>query len=501
MKQFFSLLTLLCATLATQAQDVYNVYCTQSITLQPDGGELGTNAEWKWYTGSCGGSLAHTGASYTITPTASATYYVRAEGSCGTTTCRSVIVNVLPPTLTVKTSALQAEEGYKITFTAEGFPAGGVYTWNAATPIGGNAATATISSTSTNGVYSATDNRPVLRATATYTVGGGSAGCRSTSNNNTILATCPYTGSDKVPGSCYQASTGAQNWRATINDARISGTATLNTTEGRKYYNIVRMPDNKWWFAENVNFQKGLTWVERADSPFTTTTNGVPGIGHFWCPGGSNSTVTTSNRAGCNLWGALYTWETTMMVDGKYSGDGITNGDWVEPTSSYCTYTTDQSLCTQNAGRGTGNHGICPSGWYIPTKSEWVNMLNIVETGEKNYGTGNGVLLGTYASSMLRSDITCPVTNAACVSDTYVGNNYYSTVRSSRNSYGLTLTMHGGREQNPPVIMGRGSTGRFLTSTPYNTTHSHSVIIYAYLDTMYNNMYNRAYGGGVRCVK
>ena len=307
MKQFFPLLAFLFATVAAQAQDVYNVYCTQSITLQPDGGELGTNAEWKWYTGSCGGALVYTGASYTITPTASATYYVRAEGSCGTTTCRSVTVNVLPPTLTVKTSAIQAAEGYNITFTAEGFPAGGVYTWSAATSTGDNTAAAVIGSASTNGVVSSTDNRPLLRATATYSVGGGGAGCRSTNNNNTILTTCPYTGSDLVVGSCYQASGGAQNWRAAINDSRISGTATLNPTEGRKYYNIVRMPDNKWWFAENVNFQKDLTWETRADSPFTTTTNGVPGIGHFLCPGGSGNTVATSNRAGCNLWGALYT--------------------------------------------------------------------------------------------------------------------------------------------------------------------------------------------------
>ena len=411
MKQFFSLCTLMCAMIAAQAQDVYNEYCTQGITLQSEGGELGTNAEWKWYTGSCGGTLVYTGASYTINPTASATYYVRAEGSCGTTTCRSVIVNVLPPTLTVRTNAAQAVEGYNITFTGTGFPEGGVYTWSAATSIGGNAATATISSASTNGVVSAADNRPLLRATATYSVGGGVAGCSSTATDYTILAAataCPYTGNDLVTGSCYQASDGARNWRATIDDARVSGTATLHPTEGRKYYNIVRMPDNKWWFAENLNFQKGLTWESRVDSVdggSTTMFNGVGGIGNFWCPGLSGTKV--NNRVACDAWGALYTWEAAMMVDGRYSDESKTDENWAEPTALYCNIAYDATACTQTTGKGDGNRGICHSGLYVPTLAEWAIMMNNVETGEKNIGYTE-VACGTYAGMLLKKNATIP---------------------------------------------------------------------------------------------
>jgi uncharacterized protein (TIGR02145 family) len=487
--------------IATQAQDVYNVYCTQSITLQPDGGELGPNAEWQWYTGSCGGTLVYTGASYTINPTASATYYVRAEGSCGTTTCHSVIINVLPPTLTVKTNASQAAEGYNITFTGSGFPAGGVYTWNAATSISGNAATATISSTSTNGVVSNDDSRPVLRATATYSVGGGGAGCRSTTTDYTILAACPYTGNDMVTGSCYMASTGAQNWRATVNDARISGTATLHPTEGRKYYKIVQMPDNKWWFAEYVNFQKDLTWEARADSPFTTTTNGVPGIGHFWCPGGSGGEVATSNRAGCNLWGALYTWEAAMMVDGKYSDDTKANSDWVEPTASYCTYTTDQSLCTQNAGRGTGNHGICPAGWHIPTLAEWVNMFNIVETGEKNHGTAVNTWLGTYAGGALINDKYCPSSNSSCTSDINDSANYNPFSNTARNPYGFSWITSGWRRLTSGDFRRRGRYAQSMASTPSANYLSYSPWVSYDRSTANVSSSGRANGVTIKCIR
>jgi uncharacterized protein (TIGR02145 family) len=394
-------------------------------------------------------------------------------------------------------------EGYNITFTAEGFPEGGVYTWSAATSIGGNAATATISSASTNGVMNAgIDDRAFLRATATYSVGGGGAGCRLASSNYTILAACPYTGSDLVTGSCYQASTGAQNWRATINDARVSGMATLHPTEGRKYYNIVRMPDNKWWFADNVNFQKDLTWEASADSPFTTTTNGVPGIGHFWCPGGSSGAVATSNRAGCNLWGALYTWETAMMVDGKYSDDTKANSTWVEPTASYCTYTTDATMCTQNAGRGTGNHGICPNGWYIPTYAEWTNMLNIVETGDKNIGTMLG-WHGTYVSAILRSELICPASNPVCSGDENCYNRYYNAVRESKNPWGFSANAAGSRQylQGSYSIFNRGVNAQIISSTPSTAVRFNYYVITYAGDPINAFTEMRHAGVSVRCAK
>jgi hypothetical protein len=65
-----------------------------SSTLSVNGGALGTGASWRWYSGSCGGTLVGTGASVSVSPSATTTYFVRAEGSCGNTTCASVTVNV-----------------------------------------------------------------------------------------------------------------------------------------------------------------------------------------------------------------------------------------------------------------------------------------------------------------------------------------------------------------------------------------------------------------------
>ena len=65
-----------------------------AITLTESGGTLGTGGSWKWYTVSCGGTLAGNGLSLNISPTSTITYYVRAEGTCNTTSCISVKVTV-----------------------------------------------------------------------------------------------------------------------------------------------------------------------------------------------------------------------------------------------------------------------------------------------------------------------------------------------------------------------------------------------------------------------
>jgi len=66
---------------------------SRSTTITVNGGSLGTGASWKWYTGSCGGTLKGSGSSYTLgSSDPSTTYYVRAEGTCSNTSCASLSV-------------------------------------------------------------------------------------------------------------------------------------------------------------------------------------------------------------------------------------------------------------------------------------------------------------------------------------------------------------------------------------------------------------------------
>ncbi|HRE37479.1 MAG TPA: choice-of-anchor J domain-containing protein [Chitinophagaceae bacterium] len=59
-----------------------SVCAGSSVTLSVIGGNLNGAANWKWYTGSCGGTLVGTGSSITVSPAATTTYYVRGEDGC-----------------------------------------------------------------------------------------------------------------------------------------------------------------------------------------------------------------------------------------------------------------------------------------------------------------------------------------------------------------------------------------------------------------------------------
>ncbi len=84
------------STNPTGASAVSAILCFgQSTNLSVTGGTLGTNASWKWYAGGCAsGAPIGTGSSITVTPSATTTYFVRAEGDCNNTTCASVLVTV-----------------------------------------------------------------------------------------------------------------------------------------------------------------------------------------------------------------------------------------------------------------------------------------------------------------------------------------------------------------------------------------------------------------------
>jgi hypothetical protein len=79
----------------TGATGTTTIGCGGSTTLTVAGGNPGSGAIAKWYTGSCGGTLAGTGNSILVSPSSTTTYYVRYEGgACPATSCATVTVTV-----------------------------------------------------------------------------------------------------------------------------------------------------------------------------------------------------------------------------------------------------------------------------------------------------------------------------------------------------------------------------------------------------------------------
>ena len=65
-------------------------------------GSLPVGANWVWYTGGCGGTQIGTGATISINPVVTTTYYVQAEGACVNSNCSSITVDPpVPATVSV----------------------------------------------------------------------------------------------------------------------------------------------------------------------------------------------------------------------------------------------------------------------------------------------------------------------------------------------------------------------------------------------------------------
>jgi len=66
-------------------------------TLSIAGGNLNDNLNWQWYSGTCGGTFVGSGASISVSPTLTTTYYARGEGGCGQIgSCGSITISVIP---------------------------------------------------------------------------------------------------------------------------------------------------------------------------------------------------------------------------------------------------------------------------------------------------------------------------------------------------------------------------------------------------------------------
>jgi uncharacterized protein (TIGR02145 family)/uncharacterized repeat protein (TIGR02543 family) len=190
------------------------------------------------------------------------------------------------------------------------------------------------------------------------------------------------------------------------------------------------------WMAENLNYQ--------------------PASGDSWCYYGG-----IYNFNYCNMYGRLYGWATAMNISTSY--DSVTWG-----------------------GSDVKRQGVCPSGWHLPSRAEWVTLVT--------YAGGTGTYSnGGTAGTKLKSSS---------------GWNYYTSdgviySGNGTDEFGFSAlpggTGHGGIGINGG--MNAGYNGYWWTDTEIDAKYAH----YRGMNYDYENVdyykSNKGSGFSVRCVQ
>jgi uncharacterized protein (TIGR02145 family) len=339
-----------------------------------------------------------------------------------------------------------------------------------------------------------------------YTIDAGCNIIDAAAGTYTLKVFTP--GDDQPQGSCTFTPREVVSTFAGF-DRRYSASTYVVLTDERdnKNYPVVKL-NGRWIMARNLNYQKGLTWQMRANQPSTGKGLNPALIGHFWCPAGENFiSETYSTKASCDVWGALYSWETAMSFDGK--------GAWTEASSTYCTGAANTTNCKRNHGHtsngSTGGRGICPPNWHVPTDYEWGIILDGMESAggkahqnadtiKGGFGSDNGIDAGSRG----KAKCTCPATNLDCIDDTKVNWTYYA--RRDGTPYGAGTDNYGFRAlpaglRRFEYFYSQGAEAFFWSSSLSDSEYAWFRSFVYYRITVGRAKNYRSYGHSVRCIR
>jgi uncharacterized protein (TIGR02145 family) len=268
-------------------------------------------------------------------------------------------------------------------------------------------------------------------------------------------------------------------------------------------YNIVEMPDGKMWFAENLRYTTGLTWNQQPNMAngvsFNTYGNGVPAIGSYWCPP-AEGTIPSDQRS-LDIYGALYTWETAMMVDGKWSDESKASSAWDETwvSGNYYGFTAIGTTAGANVNNARGGRGICPEGWHIPTSYEWAVMLDAIN---------GGTIFRDQSGVGMKGDNDSVEGVKLRLTATYIGSDpgdgswrYEHEQLTGTDIYGFRMVPAGNRDGGGWGLYGRGSSAIIWSSSVRNATSAwHRTVNWMDPGVSYYND-SRSVGMSVRCLK
>ena len=208
---------------------------------------------------------------------------------------------------------------------------------------------------------------------------------------------------------------------------------TLKDLRDDKTYKTVTI-GTQTWMAENLNYETGNSYCYGDDASY------------------------------CSKYGRLYTWSAAMDSVGTWTTNG--KGCGYKKTCSP-TYPV---------------RGVCPSGWHLPSKTEFETLFSAVDgVQDESYTTRwNG------AGTALKS--------------TSGWNEYEGESGNGTDAFGFSALPAGYRDDDGDYH-GEGYDAFFWSSTEFSSNLAYGMSLDYYDDYAYLGYGNKYYGRSVRCLK
>ncbi len=282
----------------------------ETTSLTVIGGSLASPSTIEWFSNSCGGASAGTGATINVSPTTNTTYYVRYKDSCNTTTCASVLVSVTPVPqssgpISGKTTVCQGENS--VTFSVPIITNATDYNWSL-TP-GANL----VSGAGTNSI---TVNFGVTSSSGTISVYGVNNTCTGIPSNFPITVNSLPSAAGSIMGTAIicQGDTGIF----------FSIPSIPNATQGYSWTLPVGATITSGFNTENITVDFSDVAVSGAISVQGKNACGFGTISNYPVTVNVPSVAPTNITGNSNLCGAT---STTLTVNGGLAGNGA-DAEW-----------------------------------------------------------------------------------------------------------------------------------------------------------------------------
>jgi uncharacterized protein (TIGR02145 family) len=187
--------------------------------------------------------------------------------------------------------------------------------------------------------------------------------------------------------------------------------------------------------------------------------------------------------------------KTTKFNDGTNIPLKTDDVDWSNlKTSGYCYYKNDSvsykdlygalyNWYTVNTGK------LCPSGWHVPSDTEWITLINYLITNGYNY---DNTTSGNKIAKSLATDYNWYASTAIGA----IGNIDYPEKINATGFTGLP----GGIRTNT-AFSSIGSSGVWWTATNYGTLYAKQYFLSNNINSLVGSFDNKEYGSSVRCIK